>query len=175
MATVFHQFRPEEATFLGTAFPQYKKINGTSFPVSGLYYDAATDEAAFFVFRAINYGAGNDDFTIDIEWYADTATAAQNIVWEAQVGVMTPNSDDADIETKALGTLNFVQDAQIAGVDQRPHRATITLLRANLQSVAADDFVFLRIARDANGTSATDDLAGDGVLTLTTVSYSDTA
>lgn len=170
MATVFHQFKPEEATFLATAFPQYKKINGTSFPVSGLYYDAATDEAAFFVFRAINYGSGN--ITLDIEWYADTAIGTQSIVWEAQLGVMTPNTDDANIETKALATLNFVQDAQIVGVDQRPHRATITI--SNLDSIAADDWVVLRIARDANGTSATDDLAGDAVLTLATLSYSDT-
>lgn len=170
MATVYQQLAPEEATFLGTNFPQYKKINGTNFPVSGLYYDAATDEAAFWKFRAVEYGSG--DITLDIEWYADTATGTQTIVWEAQLAVMTPNSDDADIETKALATLNFVQDTQIAGVDQRPHRATITI--SNLDSLAKDDLAFLRIARDANGTSATDDLAGDGVLTMATASYSDT-
>lgn len=171
MATVYHPFSPEEAMFLATAFPQYKKINGTAFPVSGLYYDAATDEASFFKFRAIEYpGSGN--LTLNIDWYADTATASAAVVWETQIGVLAQNSDDQDIETLALGTLNFVSDSQIAGVDQRLMTAAVSI--TNLESLTQDDWVILRVARDANGTSATDDLAGDAVLTLAVLTYSDT-
>lgn len=176
MATVFQQFYPEEAMFLGTAFPQYKKINGTNFPVSGLYFDAAdgSNEQAFWKFRAINYGAGNGNFTIDIEWYADTATAAQSVVWDAQLSAISPNTDDIDIETDGLDTENTVTDAQIAGVDQRLHRATITLVRANLDGVAADDYCTIVIRRDTTAANP-DTLSGDAVLVLMTISYSDTA
>lgn len=169
MATVYQQLLPEEAQFLATAFPQLLKINGTNFPVSGLAYDATTDEAAFWKFRAHNYGSGN--LTLDIEWYADTASSA-NVVWEAQIAAITPNTDTQDIETDALATLNFVQDTHLGTTGQRLHRATITI--SNLDSLAADDYVALRLARDANGTSATDDLTGDAIVTLVTLSYSDT-
>lgn len=170
MATVYQPLSPSEAHFLGTAFPQFKKVNGSGFPVPGLYYDAAADEAAFWLLEAFEYGSGN--LTLTIDWYADIGTGTENVVWEAQIAVMTPNSDDADIETKALATLNFVQDTQIAGVDKRPHKATITI--SNLDSLAADDDVWLRIARDADGDSATDDLTGDAALYKALLAYSDT-
>ena len=54
MATVYHQLLPEEAQFLATAFPQYLRTLGTNFPVPGLAYDAAADEAAFWKLAALN-------------------------------------------------------------------------------------------------------------------------
>lgn len=169
MATVKHTFLPEEAQFLATAFPQYVKNNGTSFPVSGLAYDATTDEAGFWRFKASNYGSGN--LTLLLDWYADTASSA-NVVWEAQLGAITTDADTQDVETKALATLNFVQDTHLGTTGQRLHRCSITI--SNLDSLAADDWCVLRIARDANGTSATDDMTGDAILTLAEVTYSDT-
>lgn len=169
MATVRHQFLPEEAEFLGSAFPQFLKNNGSSFPVSSLAYDAATDEAAFFKFVADSYGSGN--ITIDLYWYADTASSG-NVVWEAQLSAITANTDSQDIETDGLATLNYVQDAHIGTTGQRLHQCAITL--SNLDSLASGDVCHLRIARDANGTSATDDMAGDACLVLVEISYSDT-
>lgn len=169
MATVYHELAPEEAQFLATAFPQFLKINGTSFPVSGLAYDAATDEAAFWKLHAISYGSGN--LTLTILWYADTASA-NNVVWEAQLAVITPNTDTQDVETKSLATLNFVQDTHLGTTGQRLHSCAITI--SNLDSLAAGDEVWLRIARDANGTNATDDMAGDAILVGAILSYSDT-
>ena len=168
MATVVQPLAPEEAQFLASAFPAYVKANGTNFPVSGLAYDAASDEAAFWKFRAFNYGSGN--VTLALDWYADTGSSG-NVVWEAQLAVITPDTDSQDVETKALATLNFVQDTHLGTTGQRLHRASLTI--SNLDSLAADDWVVLRIARDANGTSATDDMTGDAILTLATVSYSD--
>src|SRR3990170_1044241 len=168
MATVYQQLAPQAAQFLAATFPQIVKALGSSYPVFGLAYDATTDEAAFWTFRAIRYGSGN--LTIDIEWYADTAASA-NVVWEAQIAAITPNTDTQDIETDGLATLNFVQDTHLGTTNQRLHRATITL--SNLDSLAADDYVTLRLARDANGTHATDDMTGDAIVTMVTVSYSD--
>jgi hypothetical protein len=169
MATVFAELIPEEAQFLAANFPAYTKVNGTNFPVSGLYYDAAADESAFWHLQALSYGAGN--LTLDIEWYAASATA-NNVVWEAQIAAITPNTDTQDVETDALATLNFVQDTHLGTVGKRLHRATITI--SNLDSLANRDDVWIRIARDANSTNATDDMAGDAILTKAVLSYSDT-
>jgi hypothetical protein len=169
MATVRQWLAVEEAQFLATAFPQFTKVNGTNFPVSGLAYDATTDEAAFWKVLAVSYGSGN--LTLDLYWYADTASTL-NVVWEAQITAITPNTDSTDVETDSLATLNFVQDTHLGTTGQRVHQCAITI--SNLDSIAASDLVFVRIARDANSTSSTDDMAGDAILLGAQLSYSDT-
>lgn len=169
MATVYHTLLPENAQFLATNFPAYVKTNGSNFPVSGLAYDATTDESAFWKFRATSYGSGN--LTLDIYWYADTAST-NNVVWEAQISAITANTDTQDVETDGLATLNFVQDTHLGTTGQRVHQCAITI--SNLDSIAANDVIHIRIARDANSTSATDDLAGDSILLMAILSYSDT-
>lgn len=168
MATVYRELAPGAAQFLGSAFPQYLKVNGTNFPVEGLAYDASSDEAAFWRFIATNYGSGN--LTIDLWWYADTASSG-NVVWESQLSAVTADSDTQDIETDGLATLNFVQDTHLGTTGQRVHKCTITI--SNLDSLANGDLCHLRIARDANGTNATDDMAGDAILLAARLSYSD--
>jgi hypothetical protein len=161
------QLLPESAQFLASAFPAMTKVAGTSFPVSSLAYDASTDEAAFWKFEAVGYTSGN--LTLEILWYADTASSG-NVVWEAQVSAITPNTDSQDVETDALATLNYVQDAHIGTTGQRVHSCSITI--SNLDSLAANDLVHLRIARDANGTNATDDMTGDAQLIAAILTYS---
>lgn len=169
MATVKQILSPDEAQFQTTNFPQFLRVAGTNFPVTGLAYDAATDESAFWKTRAFNYGSGN--LTLTLNWYADTASTA-NVVWEAQIAAITPDTDTQDIETDGLATLNYVQDTHLGTTGQRVHTCAITV--SNLDSLAADDLLFIRIARDANGTNATDDMTGDAILTLAELSYSDT-
>ena len=160
---------PEEAQFLGSSFPQFTRKLGSAFPVSSLAYDASSDESAFWVFRALNYGSGS--ITLTLDWYADTATSG-TVVWEAQLAAITPGDDSQDVETKTLDTLNFVQDTHLGTTGQRLHQAVITL--ANVNSLAAGDLCWLRVARDANATNATDSASGDAHLVSVTVSYSDT-
>lgn len=169
MATVKQWLAVEEAQFLATAFPAYTKNNGTNFPVSSLSYPATPDTAAFWRFIATSYGSG--DLTLTIYWYADTASSA-NVVWEAQLSAITPNTDSQDIETDGLATLNFVQDTHLGTTGQRVHSCDITL--SNLDSLADGDLCHLRIARDTNDTNATDDMAGAAMLLGVLVSYSDT-
>jgi len=169
MATVKHQLMPTEALMFATNFPQYLRISGTNFPVDGLAYDATTDEAAVWKLIVDNYGSGN--LTLDIYWYADTATSA-NVVWETQIACITADADTQDIETKSLATLNFVQDTHLGTTGQRVHKCSITI--SNLDSIAAGDLLHIRIARDANGTNATDDMTGDAILIMAELSYSDT-
>lgn len=166
MATVYQALDPKAASFLNSAFPALVKA-GSSAPVDGLAYDASTDEAAFWRFRAIQYGSGN--VSVDIDWYADTASSG-DVIWECQLGAITPNTDTQDIETKTLATLNNVTDTHLGTTGQREHRCTVTV--SNLDSLTVGDNVWLRVARDAN--NASDTMTGDAILTMVTLSYSDT-
>jgi hypothetical protein len=167
MATVQQILPVEIAQFPAANFPQYLRIVGTNFPVSSLAYDAATKETAFWKLRASNYGSGN--LTLDIDWYADTATTG-DVVWGAQIAAITPDTDTQDVETKAFATANTVTDSHLGTTGQRLHRATLTI--SNLDSLAANDDVCIAIYRDA--AAGADTMAGDALLALATLSYSDT-
>ncbi len=166
MATVTQVLDSGAAQFLSTAFPAAVK-NGTNLPVFGLAYDAASDEAAFWLFRAVSYGSGN--LTVTVDWYADTASSG-DVIWGAQLAAITPDTDTQDVETKALATANTVTDTHLGTTGQRLHRASITV--SNLDSLAANDDVWLRIYRDAD--AAGDTMTGDAILVSVGVAYSDT-
>lgn len=167
MATVSHLLHPEAAQYLSTAFPQLVKANGTSFPVAGLAFDAAAAENAYWKTRALRYGTGN--LTLTIDWYADTASTGV-VRWIAAIAAVTPDTDSGDIETKALATAQSVDDTHLGTTGQRLHRASLTI--TNLDSLAADDVVFVRVGREAN--HANDTMAGDAIMVLATLAYSDT-
>ena len=166
MATVTQQFDPGSAQFLSSSFPALVK-NGTNFPVIGLAFDAASAEAAFFAFRAVNYGSGN--VTVSVDWYADTASSG-DVVWGAQLAAITPDTDTQDVETKSLATANTVTDSHLGTTGQRLHRASITV--SNLDSIAANDDVWLRLYRDA--ANGSDTMTGDAIVADIALSYSDT-
>lgn len=167
--TAYVECLPETAQFLAANFPALNKVNGTNFPVSHLAYDpsAATDEEAFWKFRAIGYTSGN--LTLDIYWYADTATSG-DVIWVGRIAAITPNTDTQDVETKAFATANTVTDTHLGTTGQRLHQATITI--SNLDSLAVDDLVWIGIARDGN--AAGDTMTGDALLALAVVSYANT-
>lgn len=166
MSTVTQQFDPASAQFLSSSFPALVK-NGTNFPVLGLAFDASSAEAAFFAFRAVSYGSGN--VTVTVDWYADTASSG-DVVWGAQLAAITPDTDTQDMETKALATANTVTDSHLGTTGQRLHRASITV--SNLDSIAANDDVWLRLYRDA--ANGSDTMAADAIVADIAVSYSDT-
>lgn len=167
MATVKQHFKASEFLVLASAFPEYKKVNGTSFPVDGLYYDDSVTEAAFWDFIAANYGSGS--LTINIYWYADTSTTdTTEVRWDAQIATVAPGAA-VNIETKALATANSVSDAP-GTTAHSIQKATITL--SNTDSIAADDECHIRIARDHDHVD--DDMVGDAVLKSFEVTYSDT-
>lgn len=167
MATVKQMLMPEEGLPLTSNFPAYLKNNGTNFPVSALAYDAATKETAFWKLKAINYGSGN--LTLTLRWYADTATSG-DVIWGAQLAAITPDTDTQDVETKAFATANTVTDTHLGTTGQRLHTCAITI--SNLDSLAANDTVWLAIYRDA--AAGGDTMTGDALLVEAELSYSDT-
>lgn len=167
MATVKRELHPEEAQFLASAFPQFVKTNGTNFPVTGLAYDGSSAETAYWKLTALNYGSGN--LTLSLKWYADTASSG-DIKFEAAVAAITPNTDSQDVETKAFATANNATDSHLGTTGQRLHSFDITI--SNLDSIAADDVVWLKIGRLP--ADAADTMSGDALLVAAVLSYSDT-
>jgi hypothetical protein len=159
---------PEEAQFAASAFPAFKVIQGTNFPVSGLAYDGTNTERAFWKLDPANYGSGN--ITCDVYFY-NASAAAGACVWEAALAAITPDTDNLSVETgKSFATAQQVTKAHPGGAAQRLQKATITI--TNLDSIAAGDEVWLRISRlpaDAGDTST-----ADMILTSVRLSYSDT-
>jgi hypothetical protein len=167
MATVRQDFDPDSARFMTTSFPRLGAITGTSAPIPCLQYDAAATQDAFWRFAAFNYGSGN--LTLDVLWYADTASSGVTR-WDTAIAAITPETDTQDVETKALAASQAVDDTHLGTVAQRLHRATITI--ANVDAIAALDYVWLRISR--LGAHANDTMTGYANFVQAQLSYSDT-
>jgi hypothetical protein len=120
-----------------------------------LEFDAATDESAVFVGvipEAASLGSG---LKIRIHWMADTATSG-TCRWGAQIERMNTDEDSDSFDTAATagsttnGTSGIITTTEI----------TIT----TIDSVAAGGPFRLKVFRDADGTSGTDDMTGDAQL-----------
>lgn len=169
MATVrWFWDRPSDAfDGIGSVFPQSVRIAGTNFPVEGLAFDAGADEACVTKFLAANYGSGN--LTLILTWYADTASSGV-VRWGGALACITPNTDTQDVETKAFATESTADDTHLGTTGQRVHEIAITL--SNLDSIASNDLVWLRIRRV--GSNGADTMTGDAILIGVELSYSDT-
>lgn len=174
MATIVHNFHPFQAIFgdpSAAPWPQPTARWGSGgspgFSRMSLDYDASTPQMAFFRFRALGYGSGN--LTVDLTWWADTASSG-DVVWGAAIAAMTPDSDSTSIGSKSLATEATVTDTCLGTSVGRLMRCSITI--TSLDSLAANDFVTLRIRRVAD--SGSDTMTGDASLTDIQVSYSDT-
>jgi hypothetical protein len=120
-----------------------------------LEFDAATDESAVFVGvipEAASLGSG---LKIRIHWMADTATSG-TCRWGVQIERMNTDEDSDSFDTAATagsttnGTSGIITTTEI----------TIT----TIDSVAAGESYRLKVFRDADGTSGTDDMTGDAQL-----------
>jgi hypothetical protein len=168
VGTIKQHFAPEFALLRSaTAFPQFVRADGTTGPVSGYAFDATTEETIYYRFRAGNYGSGN--ITITAAWYADTGTSG-GIAIGVSLAAITANTDTQDVETKAFATETIITDTHLGTTGQRAHDVIGTL--SNLDSLAVDDWVLMRIARKP--ADAGDTMSGDMILVMVDLSYSDT-
>ena len=74
-------------------------------------------------------------------------------------------------ETKAFATANTVTDTHLGTTGQRVHNCSITI--SNLDSIAADDYVALKVYRNASSASDTITTSDVGIISVV-LSYSDT-
>lgn len=154
----------------GNAGPAISKLIGTeSNPKKFLViasFDAATDEHIHLTFRApANYASGG---TVKLLWMANSASA-NNVVWGARVGAITPADADTPVE-HAEAAASTTTTAGNATEARRLIETSITL--ANLDSIAAGDLATLIVYRDAD--NASDTLAVDAELIVVALTYTTT-
>lgn len=164
MANLDIYIDPKSCDAGATAIPELVLIAGTNYPVSGYAFtDATTDEIIYARFLASLYASGNVSVLLD--WYSRTGQTTGAVVWGAALSVLTPG-DAQSIETDTFATEN-TQTTTVTGTARALTRSTITV--SNLDSLAQDDSVELRLVRrQSNGS---DTMTGDAILVGITVRY----
>lgn len=150
MATRF-SFSPLSAEFPTSNFGALTLINRRP----ALAFDAATDETAYWTFVAPQGLTGT--ITVVVHYIMASATTG-SVRFQSQLEAVTPgDATDLDAGT-SFDTANSAGGTVpgTAGYEQ-----SISITMTNADSIAAGDLVRLSLNRDADGTSGTDDAAGD--------------
>ena len=145
---------PLAAEFPASNFPELRKVNDR--PV--LAFDAATDESAYWSLVAPQGLTGTQVCVITYMMASATSGACR---WQVAVEAVT-DGDAVDLDaTTSFDTANS-GGATVPGTAGHIDQLSVTL--TNNDSSAAADYYRIRINRDADGTSGTDDAAGDAYL-----------
>jgi len=125
-----------------------------------LDFDAAADENALFSAVMPQHYAGTTGVTVYLHWSASSATSGDTVWMVAFERVGTALDVDADsfaaiqyVADTCDGTSGVLEIASLAFTDG-----------AQIDSVAVGEKFRLKVSRDADGTNATDDMAGDAEL-----------
>lgn len=163
MATVKQPLSIGDAIPHATLIPELCKIDGTNFPVWGYAFATGSlNEQLSWRWKASSYGSGN--VTVIIDWYSRSGTTSGTVTWGGALSVLTPG-DAQSVETDAFATEN----TQATTVNATAKGLTTTsLVISNLDSLAADDSVEMRIRRTDNT------MTGDAIILGIEVRYSDT-
>jgi len=147
--------------------PEFKSA-GANFTVNSYSFDAASTEGLQFTIP-FTPGFGSGNITVNILWYADTATAG-NVVWGASMLAITPDTDSTDVETDTFAIESTGHDTHLGTTAQRIHKFPLTL--TGTDSLATADYVAFRLFR--SGAFGGDTMAGDAQLVGLYLEYSDT-
>lgn len=142
---------PLNAEFPATAFPQLIPINNR--PV--LAYDAAADENAHWASIAPQGLTGA--ITVVITYIMASATSGA-VRFQAALEAITDN-DSTDLDAADSFDTDNSNGETVPATAGFPSQLSITM--TNADSLAAADYYRLRVRRDADGTSGTDDATGD--------------
>jgi hypothetical protein len=123
-----------------------------------LAFDAATDESVDFTFTLPQDYASGPSLVI---YYRMASATTGAVRWQVQVEAITPGDAVDTDATSSFDTANS-NGATVPGTAGYVGSITVTL--TNADSMAAGDRIRLRLNRDADGTSGTDDAAGDAQL-----------
>lgn len=169
MATVSLALSPRNAIVGTSAIPELVLISGTNAPVMGYAFDRTVREDIYIDdLTAITYGASAGNLTLVIKWYSRSGSTSGNVVWGARIAAITPG-DATSMETKAWATAQTTTTA-VNATAKGPTSTSITI--SNLDSLTANDELWLNIYRDATNGSNT--MTGDAIITSAYLTYSDT-
>lgn len=167
MATLAQTFDPKAANLFSTGMPELVLENGTSIPESGYAFDDTAPEQIFIVLGADFYLSGN--LIVDYDWYSRAGNTAGSAVLGVQIAALSAG-DAQSVLTDALATAQTTTSL-VNSTARGLQRATVTV--TNLDSLAIDDRIQMRIYRDA--AAGGDTLAGDVIITKIRVAYASTA
>ena len=126
-----------------------------------LDFDDTADESA--VFGGVlpdNYAGGG--LTITLVWMATSATTG-GVSWD--VSIEAHPDDTFDIDADGFAAANNSGSATTASATGEQQYTNITFTDgADMDSLAAGESFRLKVTRDADGTTATDDMVGDAEL-----------
>lgn len=126
-----------------------------------LDFDASADESAVFGgFLPANYAGGG--LTVTLVWMATSATTG-GVSWD--VAIEAHPDDTFDIDADGFAAANNSGSATTASATGEQQYTDITFTDgADMDSLAAGESYRIKVTRDADGTTATDDMAGDAEL-----------
>lgn len=146
-------FTPHSAELPSANYATFDTRNG----VLVLDFDDSTDESADFGgFMPRNYAGGG--LTVTVGWMATSATTG---TISLDVSFMSVTDDADDLDTKSFAAANNANPTTASATGEVDY-ATVTFTDgADMDSIAAGEYFRMRITRDANGTTSTDNLSGD--------------
>lgn len=124
-----------------------------------LDFDATTDESMIFgpLLMPRSYAAGG--VTVSVWWGATSATSGTVSI---DVSFLSISDDADDIDTKSFAAANNSGAVTAPSASGEFGVDAITFTDgADMDSVAAGEFFFLKVTRDADSTTATDNMTGD--------------
>ena len=119
--------------------------------------DDTTDESAIFRFAVPNNYAGGG-FTVKVLWMATSATTG---TISLDVAFMSVTDDADDLDTKAFAAANNANPTTASATGEVDYVSVTFTDGADYDSIAAGEMAFIKITRDADGTTSTDNLVGD--------------
>lgn len=130
-------------------------INGASNYWQLLFDDSTDESATWDIIIDDDYGSGT--LYADL-YYTMTSTDTNEVVWNVSIMAVT-EADSADVDTDSYDSVNISTDT-VPSTAGYLGKATVTL--TNDDSLAASDYVRIKISRDAD--AADDDAPGDAEL-----------
>jgi hypothetical protein len=123
-----------------------------------LDFDASSpDESAVFSgFMPRHYDGGG--ITVTVGWAATSATSG---TISLDVSFMSISDDADDLDSKSFAAANNANPTAASASGEVDY-ATVTFTDgADMDSIAAGEFFRMTVARDADGTTSTDNMTGD--------------
>lgn len=167
MATQSIQIKPRGANLFTTGMPALYLENGTNIPYSGYGFDASTSEQIFVDFKVPFYLSGN--LTVTLRWYSQTGQTSGAVIWGTQIAALTAG-DAQSVLTDTLATTNTSSATTVNSTARGSTESIVTV--TNLDSLAADDTVQMRVYRDA--AAGGDTMTGDAIIFDIEVEYAAT-
>lgn len=153
--TIIHRpFRAGQLEIGTASIPERVAIAGTNFPAIGYAFQKAATQYIYLVSTATLYGTGNPNLVLN--FYSRSGSTTGNVVWTCSMACVAAGLATS-YEAKSFATAQSATAVTINSTAKGMSTATISI--TNLDSIAVDSEVVIRISRGASDT-----MVGDAIL-----------